>query len=87
MTARTYNELFEPPTILTLTPIPGGYMVTDQHGRPYTLGPFSLTAALRFMKAMADRGDAVLDDASVEQATWHSVRVPDSNVIPLRKGA
>lgn len=85
MTApRTYNELFEPPIRLSLAQAPGGYVVWDQACRYYVLSPSPLEFCLRFMQAMAAKGEAVIDEASVERATWHSVRVPD-NVVPIRK--
>lgn len=89
MTARTYNELFEPPIRLSLAKAPGGYVVWDQACRYYVLAPSSLEFCLRFMQAMEAKGEAVIDDASVERATWHSVRVPEppSNVVPIRKAA
>lgn len=77
MTARTYDELFAPPIRLSLAPTGGGYTVQDQHGHDYVLSPSPLTFCVRFMQALAERGDATLDEASVEAATWHSVKVPD----------
>lgn len=78
MTTLDYTSLFEPPTVLTLTPIPGGYMVSDQHGRPWTLAPVDLTFALTFMRAAAVKNHALIDDASVERATWQ----PSSAGVP-----
>lgn len=77
MTARTYDELFEPEARLSLVHVRDDkYIVWDQHCRFYILVPSPLDMCLRFMQAMADKGDAVLDDASIERATWHSVKVP-----------
>ena len=81
MSARTYDELFEPQVRLSLVRVPGNkWIVWDQHCRFYILAPSPLEFCLRFMQTGADRGDWVIDDASVERATrdaaWqHSVRV------------
>lgn len=76
MTARTFVELFEPPVRLSVHPVPGGYTVQDQHGHAYVLAPSPLTFCLKFMTAMAQKKDAVIDDASVERATWFSSSEP-----------
>lgn len=77
MTPRSYDELFEPEARLSLAHVRDDkYIVWDQHCRFYILVPSSLDLCLRFMQAMAAKGDAVLDDASIERATWHSVKVP-----------
>lgn len=74
-----WTQVDAPPLRLFVDMSGGGYVVRDQHGVTYTLAPLTLTAALRFMQAMERRKDAVIDDASVEMATWsaaqHSVRV------------
>lgn len=84
-----WTKVERPYIRLTLHRSRGGwYSVTDQDGRLF-FPPSELAMCLRFMKAMAEKRDAVIDDASVEMATWadaHSVRVPD-NVVPIRRGA
>lgn len=86
MTARTFDELFDPPLRLSLAATPTGwYSVLDQHGRLYFPPTQNIQVCLRFMAAMRERKHAVIDDASIEQATWHSVRVddPPDNVFPI----
>jgi hypothetical protein len=93
MTARTFDELFEPQLRLSLHATPSGtYAITDQHGNLYSFGEPSLTFCIQFMQAMAEKKDAVIDDASVAAATWefaqqHSVDANLANVIPIRRPA
>lgn len=65
------------------------YGVVDQVGRVFFPPTQDLQVCLRFMAAMARKKDALIDDASVEAATWHSVRVPEweGNVVPFRKAS
>lgn len=72
-----YTQLDQPPVRLSLVQTPAGYMVYDQHGQPWTLTPCTIELALSLMLAAREKRHAVIDDASVERATWHSVRVPD----------
>lgn len=90
MTVRVdYTQLGQPAIRLTLHHSRGGYYsVTDQHGHLYFPPTQDLDLAVRFMRAMEAKRDALINEASVERATWHSVKVPEpSNVIPLRRTA
>lgn len=73
-----YTQL-APRIVLSLAQAGTGYIVWDQACRYYVIAPHSLAFCLRFMRAMAGRGDAVVDEASVERAAWaeaYSVKVP-----------
>lgn len=73
MTPRTFNELFEPQLALSLVRTPSGWCsVLDQHGSLYFPPTQDMAVCLRFMQAMAQKKHAVIDDQSVERATWHS---------------
>lgn len=82
MSARTFDELFEPQIRLSLVRTPSGWhSVIDQHGSLYFPPTRDIEVCLRFMAAMASKRQAVVDDESVERAVdaaiggW-SVRVP-----------
>jgi hypothetical protein len=91
VTARTYNELFDPPVRLTLHRTKAGWhSVTDQHGQLYFPPTRDLHTCLRFLKAAREKKDALVDLASVERVAWeaaqeatYSVRVPDAIVRSL----
>lgn len=98
MTVRVdYTQLDQPPLRLSLVSTPTGwYSVIDQHGQLYFPPTQDIETCLRFMTAMREKKQALIDDASVEQATWtaayestHSVDANLAPVIPLpvRKGA
>lgn len=74
-----YTHLNQPTIRLSLVRVGTGYIVWDQQCRYYILAPSPLAFCLKFLKAGADKGDWLIDDASVEMATWsaaqHSVRV------------
>lgn len=82
MTLIDWTELDQPPVRLSLVGTPTGWWsVLDQHGRLFFPPTQDMTVCLRFMQAMASKKDAVIDDLSVERATWayaqqHSVKVP-----------
>ena len=93
MTARTYDELFEPTVRLTLEQEGRNYTVSD--GDTVYLRTPDLNMCVRFMLAAQAKKDAEIDEDSI---VWfrmlrlheqHSVKVPDvaSNVLPFRKGA
>lgn len=92
MTVRVDYTQLDRPITLTLVRTPSGWhSVIDQHGRLYFPPVQDVTVCLRFLAAMASRKHAVVDDASVMEATWadaeqHSVKVPDlpDNVRPIR---
>lgn len=79
MTARTYNELFEPALTLTLERELGrNYIVLDAtDGNTVYLRSPDLHLCIRFMNAMVVKKEAVVDERSVEWLIddW-SVRVP-----------
>lgn len=83
MTARTYDELFDTGTRPTLTleqSLTGKFTAVDQTGRIYFYPSTpNMDVVVRFMRALALRGDVDLDESSI---TWfralggqHSVKI------------